>query len=387
MAITLTWEIIDEQNQAMELAWSKAFGAWEKEMAVRRWDAINGGIYVTESENMQPDPYLSGVPDRDITTPSGRKLTLVGPASIIQNIQKMSGDQFGTHGHISSLHPISPSNQADPWEKKILEGFEKGQTEAWTVESMDGERFMRFMRPLFTESVCLQCHEEQVHKVGELRGGLSVSIPMSTVWPAERSEIIRRILGYGGMWILGLCGLTIMARRLKNQINRRYQAEQELQQANVLLEQRVSDRTAELADANRLLQTEITDRKQAESWLLESERRFRGYFEQGLVGMAIMSVDFNWVEVNQRLCKMLGYSEEELVIKRWKDLTHHDDWPAEESHFKQMMEKLVSGYTMEKRFVRKDKKIIPANLSVQCMRREDGSVDCILVLVQEIKAS
>ena len=70
---------------------------------------------------------------------------------------------------------------------------------------------------------------------------------------------------------------------------------------------------AELADANRGLQKEIAEREQAEQWLLESEQRFRGYFEQGLIGMAMLSADKDWIEVNHRLCQMLGYSEEELT--------------------------------------------------------------------------
>jgi PAS domain S-box-containing protein len=385
ITITLTWELIDERNSAVDIAWNKAFGAWEKEMSVRLWDAANGGIYVNESENAKPDPYLASIPDRDITTPTGRKLTLVGPASIIHSIEQSTRDKFGTQGHISSLRPIASNNEPDPWEKKTLKEFEKGQAEAWTMESMDGESYLRFMRPLITEASCLQCHEEQGHKVGEIRGGLSISVPMSTVWPLERIEMIRRIVGYGGMWLLGLCGIAIMSRKLNHQVDRRYHAEQELQQANILLEQRVTERTADLAEANRHLQNEISERKQAEHWLLESEQRFRGYFEQGLVGMAILSEDLDWVEVNQRLCKMLGYTEQELVGKRWKELIHAYDSPAEESHFQQMAQRLVKGFVMENRFIRKDKKILYANLSMQCMRHKDGSVDCILVLVQEIK--
>lgn len=150
MATTLTWELIDERNQALDIALSKAFGAWEREVAIRRWDAASGGIYVTLSENVQPDPYLEQVTDRDVTTPSGRKLTLLGPALIIRNIRKLTRDQFDSQGHLTSLHPIAPEDEPDPWEKKSLEGFEKGQPEAWTVESIGGERicisYVRFSR-------------------------------------------------------------------------------------------------------------------------------------------------------------------------------------------------------------------------------------------------
>jgi len=65
------------------------------------------------------------------------------------------------------------------------------------------------------------------------------------------------------------------------EVERRRQAEQRLQEANESLEHRVADRTAELAEANRRLESESAERKRAEQWLLESERRFRGYFELG----------------------------------------------------------------------------------------------------------
>ena len=61
---------------------------------------------------------------------------------------------------------------------------------------------------------------------------------------------------------------------------------------------RTESARAELADANRGLQEEIAERQRAERWLLESEQRFRGYFEQALVGMAMLSADRDWIEVN-----------------------------------------------------------------------------------------
>jgi PAS domain S-box-containing protein len=141
---------------------------------------------------------------------------------------------------------------------------------------------------------------------------------------------------------------------------------------------------AELAEANRGLQKEIAERQQAERWLLESEQRFRGYFEQGLVGMAMLSAQKDWIEVNQRLCQMLGYSEAELLGKTWAEVIHPDDLPGEEAHFKQMLGGVVPGYVADQHFVRKDGKVLHASLSVQCMRRPDGAVDCILVLAQDV---
>ena len=141
---------------------------------------------------------------------------------------------------------------------------------------------------------------------------------------------------------------------------------------------------AELANANRGLEKEIGERQQAEQWLIESERRFRGYFEQGLVGMVMLSEQGDLLEVNQRFCRLLGYSEEELANKSWTDLTHPDDLAAENAHFQPMLRGLVKGYVMDKRFLCKDGKTLYASLAAQYMRKEDGTPDCILVLVQDI---
>ena len=97
-------------------------------------------------------------------------------------------------------------------------------------------------------------------------------------------------------------------------------------------------RAAELAEANRGLQTEIADRKRAERWLLESEQRFRAYFEQGFVGMVMLSANKDWIEANPRFCQLLGYPEKELMGKTWTQLTHPDDFPAEEASFNQMLQ-------------------------------------------------
>ncbi len=141
---------------------------------------------------------------------------------------------------------------------------------------------------------------------------------------------------------------------------------------------------AELAEANRALQKKIAEHRQAERWLLESEQRFRGYFEQGLVGMAMLSEEREWIEANHRTCQMLGYSEQELMSRTWTELIHPDDLPEEEMHFKQMVGGVVRGYIAEQRFVRKDGKTLYASLSMQCMRKPGGTVDCILVLLQDI---
>jgi PAS domain S-box-containing protein len=141
---------------------------------------------------------------------------------------------------------------------------------------------------------------------------------------------------------------------------------------------------AELATTNAALQKEIAERKQAERWLLESEERFRSYFEQGLVGMAILSPKKDWIEVNGRLSRILGYQELELPSVSWMELTHEADRDADERNFQHIEEGLVSGFTLDKRFLRKDGKIVMASVWVRAMKDTDGKLKGLLVLVQDI---
>jgi PAS domain S-box-containing protein len=383
IAIVLTWELLDERDQVLTEARSEAWGIWQKEDAIYRWAALRGKLYVPATESLRPDPQLANVPDRDITTPAGTKLTLVSPATIMRQAYAPGTDPLVHQGRVTSLRPINPQNKPDAWEENALRAFAAGQREFSSEETIDGKRYLRLMRPLVIEAACLNCHVEQDRKVGEIRGGFSVAVPMTPVWAEHMPDIIHRIIGYGGMWLLGMLGITVLSRRLHRQMLGRYAAERKVQEANELLEQRVAGRTAELAKANNDLQSEVADRRQAEQWLLESEQRFRGYFEQGLVGMAILSANKEWVEVNERFCRMLGYTEDELLLKTWEELTHPDDLPAEDAQFKQLVAGNARGFVIDRRFVRKDGKAFHVGLSAQCLRKADGTVDHILILVQD----
>ncbi len=516
---TAIWELIDERNHVREIALSKARGAFDKDSFFRRWGAVHGGVYVPVTEQTQPNPYLDQVSERDIVTPEGRRLTLINPAYMMRQVNELSAKQRKeTQGHLTSLNPIRPENAPDAWEREALKAFAEGQEEVSSIEMIDGQFHMRLMRPLFTEQACLKCHAEQGYKVGDVRGGMSVSVPMATLAALHRAEVVRRSLGYGMVWLLGIGGIVIASRHLRSQVEHRQQVEQaleeseariketssqipgvvyqfvlhpdgshsfpyvsegltqilglmpedvrrdatalfpgplfeqdlepiwqsinesaekmttwqrelrcktaggevkwiratasphplpdgsvlwngvflditehreadrKLQEAHDSLEQRVAERTAELEEANRELHKEIADRKQAEKWLLESEERFRSFFELGVVGMAIVSPQKDWEEANDRLCEILGYSQQELIGKTWSELIHPEDCEVDQEHFNRTLSGAVGGYSTRRRFVRKDGQLVYANLSVKCLRRPDGTVDSLVVLVEDLSA-
>lgn len=130
--------------------------------------------------------------------------------------------------------------------------------------------------------------------------------------------------------------------------------------------------------------TDITERKNADHVLRESVLRFQRYFELGLVGLAITSPSRGWVEVNDAACRILGYSREELLQRRWSDLTHPDDLSRDESQFQRIMSGEIDEYTIDKRYIRKDGAIVYTTLAVKCVRTDSGAVNYFLALIQDI---
>jgi PAS domain S-box-containing protein len=131
---------------------------------------------------------------------------------------------------------------------------------------------------------------------------------------------------------------------------------------------------------------DITNRKRAVERLRASEARFRSYFELGLIGMAITSPTRGIVEVNDCICEVLGYERDELLRLTWAELTHPDDLAADEANFNGVLAGEIDGYSMDKRWIRKDGKIVDATISVKCLRRADGTVDEFVALLQDVTA-
>jgi diguanylate cyclase (GGDEF)-like protein/PAS domain S-box-containing protein len=114
------------------------------------------------------------------------------------------------------------------------------------------------------------------------------------------------------------------------------------------------------------------------------EQRFRDYFQLQSIGMAIAGPDKHWIEVNDKLCDLLGYTREELLNVTWMALTHPDDLARNLGLFAQAMCGDINGYSLEKRFIRKDGSQIDVHLSTRCVRKTDGQVDYFIATYEDI---
>lgn len=129
---------------------------------------------------------------------------------------------------------------------------------------------------------------------------------------------------------------------------------------------------------------DITERREAEKRITESEARFRGAFENAAVGASMASLKGRFLKVNRFLCDMLGYSEEELLSRTFSDVTHPDDVHVGLDAAKKLVSGEISHTMFEKRYVRKDGKLINVVISPTVIRDGDGHPLHFFALFQDV---
>jgi PAS domain S-box-containing protein len=129
---------------------------------------------------------------------------------------------------------------------------------------------------------------------------------------------------------------------------------------------------------------DITEHKRTEEALRESEMRFRKIFEYAQIGMALSTPDFLYQYVNPEFCQMLGYPEDELLRMTFGNITHPDHLVADRENIRMLRDGEIPIYSTEKRYIRKDRGIIWASLTISPIRDEHGRLLNYLALVEDI---
>jgi len=132
---------------------------------------------------------------------------------------------------------------------------------------------------------------------------------------------------------------------------------------------------------------DITDRKQTEILLTESESRFRKIFEEGPYGMVLVNRSFQFTMVNKSFCSILGYTESELLHRCFNDITHPDDVAMNIENVKKLIKNEISIYNTEKRYIRKDGTVIWCSLTVTSHFQSDGQYLYNIAIISDITES
>ncbi|GFO56931.1 sensor histidine kinase [Geomonas sp. Red276] len=238
-----------EKSQAVDIARAQARSHFERDVTYRHWNAQAGPVYAPITQTTQPNPYLSALPERDIRTTEGKTLTMVNPAYMARLISNMSSGSPWTKGHLTSLRPIRPDNMPDTWEASALSSFTSKEQEKSTVEKMGDHTYFRLMKPLMCEEACLKCHAKQGYHVGDVRGGLSIAVPLEPLWAVARQNSIFVAISFMPLWGLGVAGIFFGSSRLRRAIRERDAGVQKI----IALNDDLLSRTQELETANREL--------------------------------------------------------------------------------------------------------------------------------------
>lgn len=220
--------LLEVRRDVLVQARTMAHSALDKDIMYRRWAALHGGVYVPATEQTPPNPYLAHVPERDIETPAGRKLTLMNPAYMTRQVHELSRDDGSLNGHITSQEPLRPENRPFAWEDDMLQRLEQGANEVWAQGRDTNGPVLHYMRRLDTEERCLRCHAQQGYRVGDMRGGISVTVPLQPLWTNLPRHLLPLIMAHLLFLALGSIGIVLGFCHLQRRDAARRMAEQAL---------------------------------------------------------------------------------------------------------------------------------------------------------------
>ncbi len=326
----------------------------DRDRAVRQWVSDRGGVYAKINELTQPSPYLAHIPTRDIHTPVG-DLTLLNPAYMLRLMMDEHELLYGIKGRIVGLKALRPENIADDWERNAISQFEadKELKDYTEFDVINGESYMRMMIPLYMTQDCMKCHAVLGYQVGDLRGGVNVSVPLAKYYAAAKAESIYMAIAHGGIWLLGLFGIGFVTKR------------------SVKIEE--------------IRSRDVQELKETEKALREGDKHFRALFDQSSFGVAkIDSVTGKFIKVNKRYCDLVGYSMNEMLEINFQEITVAEDLQSDLKNMDRLRASEISTFQMEKRYRCRDGSIIWVKLTVLPLWSKDKEPDFHLAIIEDI---
>ncbi len=217
LLFSILWNLEKNRKSTVEKALIEARTISQHNLAYRRWNAFTGGVYARISGYNKENSYLAEGIQRNIKTTDGTLLTLVNPFQMTKQVYALLKKQtpLATINRTVSDDPLSPNNQADEWESRGISLFEKGVPEVYEITDIKGEPYLRLLTPYITEKRCLKCHGYQGYDVGDIRGGMSIAVPMKPYYLIQRSNSGTIIITHLLIWFFGMGLLVVFSRGIK----------------------------------------------------------------------------------------------------------------------------------------------------------------------------
>ncbi len=161
----------------------------------------------------------------------------MNPAYIIRQMMNDYSKLYGIKGRITSLKYLYEGNKPDDWEEKALKSFELGNMESLEYENINNKPYLRFMRPMVTEESCLKCHAHQGYKVGDIRGGVGVSVPIESLNKLSEHQQFVAIFGHLAVWLLVLISMFFLSFRESSRLEKQKEMERSHKENEAKLEE------------------------------------------------------------------------------------------------------------------------------------------------------
>ena len=142
----------------------------------RQWVADQQGLFLTQTEAARPNVFLN---EPTITTDTGLVLVKRNPAMVTRELSEYATRTGLGWFRVTSLKPVNPANGPDAFEQESLRSFGEGKSEHLAIARNNEGRVLRYAAPLVTENSCLTCHSEHGYHTGDIRGALSITIPIA----------------------------------------------------------------------------------------------------------------------------------------------------------------------------------------------------------------
>ncbi len=206
-----TWNYHLVVSNTLKVVENKARSFFDQILVTRAWNSSHDGLYVPITEMTKPNPWLKDSL-RDVTTTNGMKLTKINPAYMTRQIAEINKSENDLQFHITSLNPIRPENKADEWETIALKSFRNDKGEVLELIKADSVSEYRFMAPLITAKSCLKCHAVQGYKLGDVRGGISISFPSLIYTESQQQQLLHLLFAHVLILLIGLFGIFLYFR-------------------------------------------------------------------------------------------------------------------------------------------------------------------------------
>jgi diguanylate cyclase (GGDEF)-like protein len=176
--------------------------------ATTSWTVEHGGAWAPAGPSSVMSPFLAGTGvSAEATTTDGRVFVLNSHGEVAKDLSEEMARAGGAAFRLVSLQPMDPGNSPDAWERTALIALGGGSPEEWSQTTSGTTPVFRYMRPLRVESGCLPCHGAQGYRIGEVKGAVSVIVPLDNL-TKDQEVNVGFIAGGGVLFALGLAALA-----------------------------------------------------------------------------------------------------------------------------------------------------------------------------------